>query len=159
MVQRERKWWHGQSSPREGENGGGSSVFGGTDARSGPVVTSVRCGPLRARVPDGGGMVKMFTARCRRRPLKGAVVSWAGQCRGLAVGLGRGLAQRGQRPRAGGRGRRLCAEREAGEAGWLPGSPYYSPRWRQFDLIQIQFKLFQILTDSKRTLPSSKILK
>jgi hypothetical protein len=90
MVQRERKRWHGQSSPREGENGGGSSVFGGTDDRSGPVVTDVRCGPLRARVPDGGGMGKNFTTRCRRRPLKGAVVSWAGQCRGAHDGVGEG---------------------------------------------------------------------
>jgi hypothetical protein len=29
--------------------------------QSGPVVTSVRCGPLRTRVSDGGGVGKFFT--------------------------------------------------------------------------------------------------
>jgi hypothetical protein len=31
VVQRERKWWRGQSSSREGENGGNSFVFSGAD--------------------------------------------------------------------------------------------------------------------------------
>jgi hypothetical protein len=33
--------------------------------RSGPVVTGVRRGSLRAHVPDVGGMGKIFTARHR----------------------------------------------------------------------------------------------